>query len=72
MTGIRSMAMFYSKGMNFVDLAQFKVEDIFNERLSYGRSKTDEPLSVKITVGPKSILDYHLNGKTAEGLSFPD
>ncbi len=41
--------MFPVRGMNLIDLAKLQVKDIYSGYLYYGRSKTDDPLSVKVT-----------------------
>lgn len=57
---------FYCRGINFIHLVQLKVKDVKNRKLSYGRTKTDEPLTVKITGELKSILDHYLDDKNPE------
>ena len=66
-----AMIMFYCRGMNFIDLVKIKVKDIVNDRLYYGRSKTDDPFSVKITKDLQSILDYYLVDKKPDDFLFP-
>jgi len=58
-----ALIMFYCRGMNFIDLVQIKVSDIENGRLNYGRSKTSNPFSIKITEGLQKILNYYLFSK---------
>lgn len=58
-----TLIMFYCRGMNFIDLVKIKVKDISDGRLYYGRSKTGNPFSVKITDGLQRILDYYLGDK---------
>lgn len=65
------MVMFNCRGMNFVDLAKLRVNAIDNERLKYGRSKTGEPLSVKITSELAEILNYYIKGKEDNEFIFP-
>ncbi|WP_170164456.1 tyrosine-type recombinase/integrase [Sinomicrobium pectinilyticum] len=60
------LVMFNCRGMNFIDLAKLKVKDVDNDRLRYGRSKTGQPLSVKITVELALILSYYLVGEKEE------
>lgn len=67
-----ALTMFNCRGMNFIDLAKLKVNAINNERLQYGRSKTGEPLSVKITDELAQILNYYLTReKDEDDFIFP-
>ncbi|WP_228236849.1 site-specific integrase [Allomuricauda sp. M10] len=66
-----ALVMFYCRGMNFIDLVKTKVGDINNGRLYYGRSKTGNPFSVKITEGLQDILDYYLKDKEPSDFLFP-
>ncbi|WP_114492420.1 tyrosine-type recombinase/integrase [Candidatus Ulvibacter alkanivorans] len=65
------LSMFNCRGMNLIDLAKLKVRDIKQGRIFYGRSKTDDPLSVKITKELRSILDYYTVGKEPNDFIFP-
>ncbi|MEX0313634.1 MAG: tyrosine-type recombinase/integrase, partial [Allomuricauda sp.] len=65
------MVMFNCRGMNFIDLAKLRVKAIVNDRLYYGRSKTNEPLSVKITTELAEILSFYIKGKEDEDFIFP-
>ncbi|MCR6637515.1 MAG: site-specific integrase [Sporocytophaga sp.] len=68
--------MFNNRGMNFVDLASLKVNQINNGRLSYYRSKTrrsnnPKEFNLKQTEEGLKILAYYLNGKNSEDYVFP-
>ncbi len=66
-----TLVMFYCRGMNFIDLVKVRVGDISNGRLYYGRSKTGNPFSVKITDGLQRILNHYLEGKEPKDYLFP-
>ncbi|UII81116.1 site-specific integrase [Flagellimonas sp. CMM7] len=66
-----TLIMFYCRGMNFIDLVKTKVKDISNGRLYYGRSKTGNPFSVKITEGLQNILNHYINGKKPSEYLLP-
>lgn len=66
-----ALIMFYCRGMNFIDLVKIKVKDISNGRLYYGRSKTGNPFSVKITKGLEKILDHYLKEKKPSDYLLP-
>lgn len=63
--------MFLGRGMNLIDLAKLKVKNIHSGYVFYGRSKTDDPLSVKITAELEGILDYYMDGKEPDDFVFP-
>ncbi len=63
--------MFNCRGMNFVDLAKLRMCSIIDDRLQYGRSKTSQPLSVKITSELAEILSYYIKGKKDNDFIFP-
>lgn len=65
------LVMFNCRGMNFVDLAKLRIDSIINDRLHYGRSKTSQPLSVKITSELAEILSYYIKGKEDNDFIFP-
>jgi len=66
-----ALIMFYCRGMNFIDLVKLKVKNIEGDRLLYGRSKTGDPFSVKITESLGNILEFYLKGKRPEDYLFP-
>ena len=65
------LIMFNSRGMNFIDLAKLRMDSITNDRLHYGRSKTSQPLSVKITSELAEILSYYTKDKEENDFLFP-
>jgi integrase len=65
------MVMFLGRGMNLIDIAKLRVKDIYSGYIFYGRSKTDDSLSVKITVELQEILNYYLEEKKSEDFVFP-
>lgn len=50
---------YYTGGMNFIDLACLKWENISNNHLSYIRKKTNEIINVPLLVPAKKILDTY-------------
>ncbi len=50
---------FYLMGMNFVDMAYLKWEQIDSERLRYKRAKNGKNFDIKILPPAQSILDYY-------------
>jgi len=65
------LCMFNCRGMNLIDLAKLRLKDIGESRIFYGRSKTGDPLSVKITDEFASILEYYKKGKSPNDFIFP-
>lgn len=65
------LIMFNCRGMNLIDLVKLKVKNINGDRLHYGRSKTGDPLSVKITTELSVILEFYLLDKSADDYLFP-
>tara|TARA_R110001592_G_scaffold111842_2_gene309664 strand:- start:1209 stop:1661 length:453 start_codon:yes stop_codon:yes gene_type:complete len=57
--------------MNLIDLAKLRLVDIGESRIFYGRSKTGDPLSVRITNEFATILEYYLKGKKKNDFVFP-
>ncbi len=66
-----ALIMFYCRGMNFIDLVKLKKSNIQHGRILYGRSKTDEPLSVGITEDLREILKYYLWNDYQDDSLFP-
>lgn len=66
-----ALVMFNCRGMNFVDLVKLKIRDICQDRIYYGRSKTGDQLSVRITEELAGILSYYTLGKSKEDYLFP-
>lgn len=48
---------YYARGMNFKDIALLKITDIYNDEMTYGRSKTDGAQRKKITPPMRKVLD---------------
>jgi site-specific recombinase XerD len=63
---------YYSRGINFIDMAHLKWSNIANNRLIYERKKTKELLSIGLLDPAKLILDYYEKFKEKEsGFVFP-
>ena len=65
------LCMFNCRGMNLIDLAKLRLVDIGESRIFYGRSKTGDSLSVRITNEFATILEYYLKGKKKNDFVFP-
>ncbi len=66
--------MFNNRGMNFIDMAGLRVNQIRNNRLEYKRTKlTNEPVefSIALTDEAREILSFYLPGKEGRDLVFP-
>ena len=63
--------MFNCRGMNLIDLVKLKKSNVREDRIFYGRSKTGDPLSVKLTSELEEILTYYLEGKSDDDFLFP-
>lgn len=57
--------------MNLINGAKLKVKSINGRRIFYDRSKTGDPLSIRITVEFAVILDYYIEGKDENDFIFP-
>ena len=66
-----ALIMFNCRGMNFVDLVKVRVKDVSGNYIFYGRSKTGDQLSVRITKELKELLNFYLTDKTEEEYLFP-
>ncbi|ASO04651.1 tyrosine-type recombinase/integrase [Arenibacter algicola] len=66
-----TLIMFNCRGMNFVDLVKLQVRDMVNDRIFYGRSKTGDQLSVRITDELREILGFYSLDKTENDYLFP-
>jgi integrase/recombinase XerD len=51
------MFSFYSRGMNFYDIAELKRKDIYNGRINYNRSKTGKFFTINVSEPLKMIVD---------------
>ena len=67
----RYLVMFNCRGMNLIDLVKLKKSNVRLERIFYGRSKTGDPLSVKLTSELKEILNHYLKDKEENDFLFP-
>lgn len=65
------ITMFMARGMNFIDLAKLRVKNIHSGYIFYGRSKTDDPISVKIVPALQQVLDNYIEGKRPNDFVFP-
>ena len=65
------LCMFNCRGMNLIDLAKLRVRDIGESRIFYGRSKTGDPLSVRITGEFASIINNYTADKNENDFVFP-
>lgn len=65
------LCMFNCRGMNLIDLAKLRLMDIGENRIFYGRSKTGDPLSVRITAEFATILEYYMKDKKENDFIFP-
>jgi integrase len=65
------MFSFYNRGMNFVDMAFLKVNNIADGRINYTRQKTGQQFSIKITEKAQAIIDRYNNLKDKESNIFP-
>lgn len=62
---------FYAMGINFVDIAELKLNNLVEGRLEYTRSKTKKEYSIKISEPLKKILKPYIEGKAKEDYIFP-
>ena len=66
-----TLIMFNCRGMNFIDLVKLKAKNISNNRIFYGRSKTGDQLSVRMTDELIKILNFYREDKTDDEFLFP-
>ncbi len=62
---------FYTMGMNFSDISQLRVKHIRDGRVTYLRSKTKKPISIKLTDNINEILNLYLDEKGPNAYIFP-
>jgi integrase/recombinase XerD len=62
---------FYTRGMNFMDMAHLKLSDIVDDRITYKRAKTHKHFTVAIIPQAREILDFYIVGKKATDFVFP-
>lgn len=65
------LMMFNCRGMNFIDLAKLRVQNIKGSRLEYKRSKTETPISIRLTEEAQAILSHYIKDKQPLDLVFP-
>ncbi len=51
------MFSYYARGMNFIDMAYLKWEDVYNNKISYRRHKTNKQFNIPISEHLQKILD---------------
>jgi len=62
---------FYTRGMNFADMAALKWSDISDDRIYYTRSKTKRNFQIKILPPVQEILNYYKGRSTPTDYVFP-
>mgnify|MGYP003643343727 CR=1 FL=1 len=62
---------FYTRGMNFADMATLKWSDISDDRIYYTRSKTKGNFQIKILPPVQEILNYYKGRSTPTDYVFP-
>ncbi|MCH8331736.1 MAG: site-specific integrase [Bacteroidetes bacterium] len=62
--------MFYMRGMNFIDLAYLKWENIQNNRIVYRRLKTGKVYNIKIPFEAQLVLDLYNEGNSKDNNRF--
>ena len=64
------MFSFYNIGMNFIDIAYLKINNIIDGRIQYTRAKTGKSYSIKISQPVQQILSYYTKGKKPNDFVF--
>lgn len=62
---------YYARGMNFTDMAQLQLTDLYNGRIKYTRSKTSSHFNIKVSPSLQQILDYFQREYPHTGYVFP-
>jgi integrase len=64
---------FYTGGMNFIDMASLKWENIRNNQISYTRRKTNELINVPLLEPARKLLELYqpLTGESKNSYVFP-
>lgn len=62
---------FYAMGMNLTDMGYLRLDNLKEGRISYIRSKTKKPYSVKISPKLRDILRPYTEGKGEQDYVFP-
>jgi integrase len=65
------LASYMMYGMNFMDMAFLKKEDIKNGRITYRRKKTSKLYDIKLSENLKKILSYYINLNPDSEYVFP-
>ena len=65
--------MFNMRGMNFIDLAFLRMNNIHNDRIIYRRAKTGKIYNIKLTTKAKEILNHYIKNQkpNSEDFVFP-
>jgi len=62
---------FYTRGMNFIDIAMLKLKNIRNGVITYERHKTKKVFHIRVHPQIKPIIQKYAKGKTDEEYLFP-
>lgn len=62
---------FYTRGMNFIDMASLKLENIVKGRIFYTRQKTGGEFTIQIHAKAQAIIDLYSEGKRKRDYLFP-
>jgi integrase len=62
---------FYTRGMNFIDIAALKWSHVANNEIYYIRKKTSQPFYIPINEGVSSIIECYKPLFTSQGYIFP-
>ena len=58
---------YYTRGMNFVDIANLTKDNIMGERLIYIRQKTGKPFNLKLPAKALEIINYYRESENGNG-----
>ena len=62
---------YYARGMNFIDMAKLRWQDVADGRLRYVRSKNGKPFDLELLEPAQQILSFYRRHNGAEGYVFP-
>ncbi|MFY0653502.1 MAG: site-specific integrase [Cyclobacteriaceae bacterium] len=62
---------FYTRGMNFIDMAKLKIENIRDSRIFYNRQKTGGEFTIQIHPKAQRIIDLYSSNKVQTDYLFP-
>jgi integrase len=62
---------FYTRGMSFVDIANLKVSNIIDDRITYTRNKTKQKFTIKLTPQISEIIIKYNDLKVKDSYLFP-